>query len=133
MTISWVKMGQAGELLNMTPKGAKLRLHRMQASYEIQFLRKIGDHWEVNVDILKQLLISREDHVDVQFKKVHSKVDALDARVTALRNVGKKFRKNTEKRLDEHEKQLNALKQLAAAANLVVESFSGAERTGTNR
>lgn len=123
MISQWIQMGEAGKLMNMTPTGAKLRLQRIQEKHQIRFIRKVGGRWEVNVEILNQLNTCKEDYIDDQFRDIQKRLDSVDIRVTALRDVGKEFRKKTEKRLVEHEKRLAALKQLADAANLVVSTF----------
>lgn len=123
MTSVWIGMGEAAKRLNMTPDGAKKRLRRLQKHHEINFMRKFGGRWEVNGEILKQLMSCPDDFVDQQLDNVRAEIATVNQRITAVRDVGKKFRKKTEKRLDLHENQLRALMKLSEAANDVVKSF----------
>jgi hypothetical protein len=119
----WLTMGQASKIMGLTPKGARQKLLRIQKDQPVRFMRRFGRNWEVNYELLRQINECPTGYIDNQLFTVREEMIKLDSRVTALRNVNKRFRRSAEKRFSEHDRKLTALKQLAEAANAVVESF----------
>lgn len=129
----WIPLPEAARGMKMTRFGAHKYLQRLERSTGIKILRRVGIPWEVSVPALARATSDPDPIV----RDLGERVEVVEGRVEALRNVGVSFRKEVRKKLDRHEQQIKASIALGNAARLAFETLlpepSGATRSNAEQ